>query len=103
MAYGRRRFRSRRRGYGRRFRMRFRFRPRFRAWRRRFSGGFRRGYRSFRSFFCRPRRRRRSGSRKVLLQLGRWKLTTASLLALAAVGGIGYWLYNNKKKTGKWL
>ena len=51
----------------------------------------------------RPRRRRRSGSRKVLLQLGRWKLTTASLLSLAAVGGIGYWLYNNKKKTGKWL
>jgi hypothetical protein len=83
------------------YRRRFR-RPSFRRFGRRFGGYFRRFSGYFRRPFRRRRRRRSSGSRRIALQLGRWKLTTASLLSLAALGGMGYWLYSSKQKTGKW-
>jgi hypothetical protein len=45
--------------------------------------------------------RRRAGS--AVLRVGRYQFTMAGIAGIAALGGLAYWMYNNKEKTGKWL
>jgi hypothetical protein len=101
MASSRRIFRARSARFGRRLsRSYYGFRRRWR-----FNNPvsrFRRFGSNVGSFWRSPIRRRASRDR-VLLTIERYKLTAVSLLTLGVLGGIGWWLWHNKKTKGTWL
>jgi hypothetical protein len=57
---------------------------------------------AYRSLSAKLRSTRRRASHAVL-RVGRYKFTMAGLAGIAAIGGLGYWVYNHHKETGKWL